>query len=111
MNHDRQTVLLSAGLICAFAAGIAPLHVVPHFAEMYIAYGWALPLATRLLLDYYAAFLAVPILAVLIWQFWPNRAKRSFATAIFGIAGFVLVIAMMSAALYLPFSHSTPTIQ
>jgi len=111
MSQKHQSFVLTIGLIGAFIAGVAPFFVVPYFDEKYTSYGWALPLATRLLLDFYAAFLVLPVLAVLIWRFWPNRANRSAAAAAFGIACFVLVIPLVVAALYLPFWHGTPTIQ
>lgn len=111
MNQKHKTALLSVGLTGAFIAGIAPVIAVPRLAAVFVSNGLALPLATRLLLDYYAVFLALPLLAVLIWRFWPNRENRSMAATVFGVLSFVVFIPLMFVALYLPFWHVTPTIQ
>lgn len=101
-SPTAERIYLSGGLIGATGASIVPFLIVPAFQGVFQKLGSDLPLVTLLALRLYPAFLALPLLVVGAWFFWPRRDKRAWAAFGIGVASLMVVPILLVLAMYLP---------
>ncbi len=103
MNQHRTNDLtgLAVGVLLSATAGAASFKLVPGFQEVFQSFGDP-PLLTSLVLRFYPALLALPLIVVAIWLLWPDKNRRGLAAMFAGAASIVLVPLAIALAMYLP---------
>lgn len=101
MNTRTTVLALMAVVPVVLVAGLALLFV-PHFREVFDAFGSELPLATRILLATYPWFgLLALFVAILAWQLRRNAEHLARLVIAAWIASFLL-FGIALAACYMP---------
>lgn len=102
LSRTAERIYLTGGLIGAAGASLAPFLIVPAFQSVFQKLGADLPFVTLLALKLYPALLAVPLLVVGAWFFWPRRENRALAAFGIGVASLVVVPILLVLAMNLP---------
>ena len=97
--NDR--VGLAGGIALSALTGISSFNAIPAFREVFLSFGH-LPLSTTLVLQFYPALLALPLLVVGTWLLWPRKEERGLAALATGALSVVLVPALLAWVMYLP---------
>ena len=102
VGASRNLVLFVIGLICAVAAAIIPMLVIPKFRDLFISFGAELPAFTSIVVNYYLALWVLPILVVTTKILLPTAKGRALMPCLIGVLGLVLIVPLVIFALYLP---------
>ncbi len=97
------------GLIMALLPFITGFLVAPSFSAIYSSFSEELPFVTALALHFYWLLLALPMLVIAAWFFWPSRQRRSAAALGIGIGIMFFVTPLYVAAIYVPILKHTST--
>lgn len=101
-TFSRELIMLCIGLLLSFLATVLLIAVVPQFKSVFASMGADLPLATRLLVQFYPALVLLPLLVLLSWFTWPAPERRGMVALLSGIACMVLGPLLVGGILYLP---------
>ena len=84
IKSKMELFYLLLSLAPSVASTIWIIIAVPKFDELFNGFGSEMPLATRMLANFYPLTTLVPILVFLMWKYWPFQKYRSFSTIITG---------------------------
>jgi type II secretory pathway component PulF len=95
---------LALGLALAFSTLITVgLNlVIPAFEEVFRSFGAELPLLAVFYIRFRWSFLALPVLVLIAWRYWPNPNARSLAAVFLGIVIPIVLLVVGILAMYLP---------
>ena len=97
-----ERLLLLIGLAMSGFAGFTAFRAVPAFSDVFKSFGANLPLPTELILRFYPALLALPVVVLLAWAFWPTRKQRGVAALATAAAVSIAVPLLLALVMYLP---------
>ena len=98
---SQRTLFCLAFFPVVLASGLVLL-AVPKFADMYLAFGTALPIPTQLLFQWYAAFALLPFAFLVPWFTQPAASERGLYSLLLSSFVSISVIALGAWACYLP---------
>jgi len=96
---------LALGLALALSTLIAVgLNLaIPGFEEAFRNFGVKeLPMLTVFYIRFRGSFLALPVLVLIAWRYWPNPNARSLAAGFLGIVIPIVLLVLGILAMYLP---------
>ena len=102
LSSIDERLLLLIGLCLSGLAGFTAFRAVPQFSAVFKSFGANLPLATDLTLRFYPALLALPVVVLLAWVFWPTREQRGVAALATAVAVSVATPLVLVLVMYLP---------